>query len=273
MFYVEFGVRQLSKHRRKWNESIYEKYIRDGRGCGCGSDYKPWIYIQDFASRGIVSRVKGKTTGRVHHLMSNNELAYFYILDWSDKVTDIREQYPLLNLEKAVRIAEEAGIKYPVDNISGYPYVLTCDFMITTIAGIKARTIKISTELENPRVLEKLEIERRYWQEQDVDWKIVTEREISYRKAKNIEWLYTAYYSNVADESCCILKQAQDAMQQKLMDNTKSVIEVSQIIENEFHLRAGTGLQLFKQLVLSKAVTVNLNKRLNLNVKGIVAWA
>ena len=206
-------------------------------------------------------------------IFGNNELACFYILDWSDKVTDIREQYPLINLEKAVRIAEEAGIKYPVDNISGYPYVLTCDFMITTIAGIKARTIKISSELENPRVLEKLEIERRYWQEQDIDWKIVTEHEISYQKAKNIEWLYTAFNSAVADETCRILKQARDSMQQKLMDNTKSIIEVSQIIENAFHLSAGTGLQLFKQLVLSKAVTVNLNKRLNLNAKGIVACA
>jgi hypothetical protein len=71
----------MSKHHRIWNASVYEKYMREGRGNGWGSGYTPWIFIQDFASRGTVSRVKGMTTGRVHHLMLNNELAYFYILD------------------------------------------------------------------------------------------------------------------------------------------------------------------------------------------------
>ena len=44
-------------------------------------EYKPWIQIQDFPSKGIVSRVKGRTTGRIHHLMSNLELRYFLLLD------------------------------------------------------------------------------------------------------------------------------------------------------------------------------------------------
>ena len=182
----------MPKHRRIWNASIREKYVREGRGCGSNSGYTPWVRIQDFASRGVVSRVKGRTTGRVHHLMSNNELAYFYILDWSEIVTDIREQYPLSDLDCAVKSAAQAGIKYPTDNISGFPYIMTCDFMITTSTGVKARTIKMTAELENARVLEKLEIERRYWVAQGVDWGIVTEREISRQKAKNIEWLYTA---------------------------------------------------------------------------------
>ena len=36
----------------------------------------------------------------------------------------------------AVEIAAQAGIKYPADRVSGYPYVLTCDFMVTTVAGL-----------------------------------------------------------------------------------------------------------------------------------------
>ena len=261
----------MSKHHRIWNAGIFEKYVREGRGCGSGSGYMPWIRVQDFASRGVVSRVKSRTTGRVHHLMSNNELAFFYILDWSDEVTDIREQYPLLDLEIAVRIAAQAGIRYPVDNISGYPYVLTCDFMVTTNTGIKARTIKTSAELNNLRVLEKLEIERRYWLAKGIDWKIVTENEIPYQKSRNIEWIYTAFCGSMTDVSTYELKQAQSLMLQLLMNNEYSVIEASRIVENEFCLAVGIGLQLFKQLILNKTITVNLNKPLNLNLKGIAA--
>jgi len=260
----------MSKHRRVWNANTYERYIREGRGRGSGSDYKPWIRVQDFASQGVVSRVRGMTTGRVHHLMSNNELAYFYILDFSDNVTDIREQYPLSDLERALKIAATADIKYPRDKVSGYPYVLTCDFMVTTVFGMKARTVKLSSELDNPRVLEKLEIERRYWLEQGIDWKIVTEREISYQKAKNIEWLYTSFYFDV-EGIPYKLKLAKAMMLKLLKENGYSIVGAALVVEREFLLDAGTGLQLFKQLALNKAIDINLNEPLNLNAKGIVA--
>lgn len=101
----------MSKHSRVWNQSIFEKYLREGRGRGDGPGYMPWIRIQDFASNGVVSRVKGRKTGRIHHLMSNNELAYFYLLDWSDSVLDIREQYPLLYItEKLINLPAKPSL-------------------------------------------------------------------------------------------------------------------------------------------------------------------
>jgi len=255
----------MAKRRRVWNQGTYEKYVRDGRGCGSGADYKPWIRIQDFASRGVVSRVKGRTTGRVHHLMSNNELAYFYVLDWSESVTDIREQFPLSDLKLARTIAAQAGIRYPTDNISGYPYVMTCDFMITTDEGTKARTVKMSSELSNPRVLEKLEIERRYWASLGIDWKIVTENEISYSKAKNIEWLYTAQDFIITEA----LRPATALMQTMLICDNLAVVRAAEVVECKFSLNLGIGLLLFKRLVLDGIVRVNLNESINICQQGL----
>ena len=260
----------MAKRRRAWNASVYDRYLREGRGHGSGLGYSPWIRIQDFASQGIASRVKGRTTGRVHHLMSNHELAYFYILDWSDIVIDIREQFPLLDLELAVNLAAQSNIKYPIDKTSGYPYVLTCDFMITTNEGLKARTIKMTSELSNVRILEKLEIERRYWQEKGVNWKIVTEREISFQKAKNIEWLFTSYLEeDIANIP--YIAQAEKRLLCLLHEGEHSIIGATQSVEREHLLCAGTGIQIFKQLVLSKKVFINLNERINLSSRGIVA--
>jgi len=180
----------VAKRMRTWNQKKFWKYMRDGRGQGTGANYLPWITVQDFSSRGIVSRVKGIKTHRVHHFLSRNELYYFYLLEYSEKVIDIREQFPLLDIELAADIAYEAGIRYPSDNISGFPYVLTCDFMITTPSGLKARTIKSVSDLSNNRVLEKLEIERRYWNKHNIDWRLVTENEISIPKAKYLESIH-----------------------------------------------------------------------------------
>ncbi len=104
----------------------------------------------DFSSNGIVSRVKGMTTGKFHHLLSNQELLYFYLLDWSEKTMDIREQFPLSELEKAIKIADSLGIRYPYDRKSGFPYVLTSDFLIITGQGTVARSVKLTKDLDTP---------------------------------------------------------------------------------------------------------------------------
>ena len=58
----------MGKRRPAWDYQHYLRYLKEGRGQGTGADYKPWIYIHDFPSRGISARIPGRTTGRIHHL-------------------------------------------------------------------------------------------------------------------------------------------------------------------------------------------------------------
>lgn len=68
---------------------------------------------------------------------------------------------------------------------------MTTDFYITLKRDDKkiylARTVKPSKELEDPRVIEKFEIEREYWLRNGIDWAIVTERELPMVFVKNIQ--------------------------------------------------------------------------------------
>ena len=237
----------MAKRMRFWNGEKFQKYIREGRGQGEGSDYIPWLSIHDFSSRGIVSRVFGLKTKRIHHFLSRNELYFFYLLEWSDSVLDIREQYPLMDVELAIDIAAGADIQYPKDNISGFPYVLTCDFMITTPQGLKARTIKCSSELSNRRTIEKLEIERHYWEKVGINWALVTEREIPTEAAKNIEWLHASAIPS---------EDLQNPMiQQEFLRQASRNIPVPQIaanIDKGFGLPAGSGFRIFRYLLWTK---------------------
>ncbi len=188
----------MSAKKYNWTEAKFKKYIKEGRGKGTGKDYKPWLKTYNVHSLGRRARNPGWKTGRLHHLMSDLETYYFYLLEWSDLVIDIKEQFPLLELEAAQTIALDMGVEYPTDKESKFPYVLTTDFMITIRHDHQtyttARTIKPSEELNKPRVIEKFEIERRYWTAKGVDWGIVTEKEIPMVFAKNIEYLHPAYH-------------------------------------------------------------------------------
>jgi len=253
----------MAKRQRIWNETKYRRYIKEGRGQGDGAKYIPWIMIQDFPSLGIVSRVKGSKTGRIHHFLSNNEMRLFFILDWSDEILDIREQYPLLELSEVIDISEKARINYPYDNKSGFPYVLTSDFYLNTTSGAAVISVKTISELENLRVREKLEIERRYWTKRGVKWQIVTEREINQTKAANIEWLSQAgdlACAGIPPElfSCCCGYFIQN------IKNYKSKIgNLIDEIEKKFGLSTGIGLNIYKYLAYRKMIDFDADRELD----------
>jgi hypothetical protein len=251
----------MAKHKRVWNNTVYNKYVREGRGQGIGADYKPWIVIQDFASKGMVSRVVGVTTGRVHHLMSNLELRLFYLLDWSDEVLDIREQYPLSDLSAAISIAERKEIRYPYDIVSGFPYVMTSDFYLETRQGTNVLSVKPSAELSKPRVREKLEIEHRYWNERSVNWSVVTEREINATKATNIEWLAQAKDLSVFGFPEYVQYACVKYFMDHYNDSRSTLTSVIDDVESTFSLSVGMGLNIFKHLAYWKRISYNPEER------------
>lgn len=77
-------------------EEKITRYIKEGRGQGELDKYIPWLKVQEFSSRGNVTRSAGGwKTKRHHEFFSNLERSYFFLLDWSEDVIDIREQFPL----------------------------------------------------------------------------------------------------------------------------------------------------------------------------------
>lgn len=161
---------------------------------GEGSDYKPWLTIQNVASHGRVHRIKGWKTEREHHFLSDLELHYFYLFDWAPSVVDIREQYPLLPLDDTIAISEELGIRHPTDPTSKESIVMTTDFLLTVVGreGLmrEAIAVKPARELQKPRIIEKLELERLYWRTAGVSWCIGTERNLDMVVVKNLALLH-----------------------------------------------------------------------------------
>lgn len=253
------------------SEDKIKEYIKQGYGQGRGKEYKPWIEIHDFPSKGRVTRSFAWKTRRTHHLMSDLETRYFYILQWADMVVDIREQYPLLQREDAMRIAEDKGIKYPVDPLNNVPIVLTTDFMITVNINGKlidiGRTVKLSSDLEKARVIDKFEIERAYWEQKGIDWGIVTEQEISKIMALNIEWAYSAYsLENTTELDIETLKQLSLILKNKLKNNNEKIQNILNKLDIEMNVQEGTFLYLFKHLIATKQIHLNnINEKISIN--------
>jgi TnsA endonuclease N terminal. len=168
------------------------KWVKQGRGKGSGKDYQPWLTVRDLPSAGRSHRIWGFQTQRTHHLLSDLELAAFFLFDWNPSVTDIREQYPL-RLEDTIELAAQARIRHP--EVRGQIQVMSTDFLVDTNKPELPRMaiqVKTSSDLSNSRTIEKLELERRYWALKEVPWYLLTEKQIPKTVTKNIAWLYPA---------------------------------------------------------------------------------
>lgn len=180
--------------RRFASQQDIERHVANGFGAGAGVSYVPWLRVQDVPSKGRSHKIQGVKVDRTHHFFSDLERSYFLVCEFSERVVDIREQYPLFPVERAQAIATAIGVRYPRYLKTTLPYVMTTDFLLTVRepdGSFKsvARTVKYRSDLVgkgSKRTLEKLDVERRFWNSQGVDWTIITDEFFTPDLIKNL---------------------------------------------------------------------------------------
>lgn len=164
--------------------------LAEHRGTGEGADYIPWIKVAEFNSVGTCANPVDWKNGRVMHLLSQAELWWYYELRWDDNVTDIREQYPL-DLSNTTEIAELLGVRHPGNG----RIHMTTDFLVTYKRnGLRAYSVKSRrSDLDGERVLEKLCIEKQYWEQRKVPWKLLFKEDLQKQRITNIRTVVEYY--------------------------------------------------------------------------------
>ncbi|MEQ9668312.1 TnsA endonuclease C-terminal domain-containing protein [Coleofasciculus sp. G2-EDA-02] len=254
----------MAKRHRALTPKQIEQRLQQGRGIGWGKDYLPWLTVQDVPSLGVVTRIQGIKTNRKHELFSLQETRYFYILDWSEQVTDIREQYPLLPLSETLKIAQDCGLRHPTDPVTRAPVVMTTDFCISVRFPIGvvpfARTVKPSQELAKKAVREKFEIERRYWENRNISWKIVTEHDIPTVLVKNIAWLHPRFHTSSLSLSEPEIDQIKNLLTHQVLQSNNSLAKIASSGDAYFNLRPGSSLSVARHLLATRQWLVDMNQ-------------
>ncbi|MDV2581681.1 TnsA endonuclease N-terminal domain-containing protein [Alkalibacillus haloalkaliphilus] len=247
-----------------------KRLIKEGRGKGEGKDYTPWTktYSLEFSSKGRVTRTMGVKTGRIHYLQSDNQYRAFLNFEFSKSVTDIRESYPLLDVYEVVNKLDDLRFDKFQDRETKEPYVLTTNFLLTTLVHgetkLLARTIKNQSELNRKITLEKLEIERRYWQAKNIDWKVITNKQLSKQRAKNLEWLRETL---LEDQFQNTKENLADSLLQFLIENrTHPINTILSKFDQIETLNEGTALYLFRFLIASGKVELDLDSPINIKL-------
>lgn len=257
----------MAKRRRMFTDKTIKKRKKEGR-CQCdGKDYIPWIKVQDIASTGVSLKTFSHETQRQHHLLSRLESNFFYIVDWSEKIKDIKEQY-VLDLDETIAIAQELSIKHPKDPVSKILSPMTTDFLLLENNNgnerLKARTIKYVKDLNKKRVLEKFDIEKTYWQRRNVDWAIVTEEDINLDLVHNIIWVRKAKsLMGISGLTIEDLIKIEPEIRVAILNGDSNISTLSCILNSKLALQPGTILYIIRFLIANRIWEINMFERIN----------
>jgi len=254
----------MAKRERKSTRKVIDKRLKQGRGQGRGADYQPYLRVQDVPSQGLATRIRGWKTGREHHFLSLLECHYFFLLEWSPLIVDIREQFPL-DLDETRAIAADLGIRHPTDPRTREPVVMTTDFVNTIRRPIgvieHARTLKYAKDLANSRVMEKFEIERVYWTAREVDWGIVTELDIDSAVVENIKWAHPFHdISTLAPLTADLISSIADVLTPRALAEDLPLRDLTAMCDEQFGLADGASLTVVRHLLATRRWQVDMRR-------------
>jgi hypothetical protein len=248
-----------------------ETCVALGYGQGIGQEYQPWLDKEKVWAKKPVISLKGWTTGRVHYLTGELTRPYFFIVEWSSVVTDIREQYPLLPLEETLTIAKDLGIRHPVHAQTRKPVVLVSDFLLTVTKNetsvLNARALTSVASLESKRTIELLEIERRYWAARGVDWGVATEREIPMAFADNVDFLHHHMICDLSEylseERRVVLPELVPLLTQLVREKSQPLNHLTRRCDTQLGCSPGTSLTMAYHLLATRQWCIDMKVPIN----------
>lgn len=224
------------------------------------------LKVTTFSSKGRATRIYGYKTRKIHHLQSDNQLRMFLILEWNNKVIDIQENMELKDIELNINELDNLRLDEFMDKETGKLYKLHTNFLIKIRTNNQEEQVAISvksiSELQRKTVIEKIEIERRYWKAKKVRFYIITEKEINKQLVENIKWVREALEYNSFNIGEELAEKLYYFLQENMKYRISNILEEFDRIEK---LKAGTALFIFRYLIGEKEIEINMKEKLDLD--------
>ncbi|AUT65074.1 heteromeric transposase endonuclease subunit TnsA [Paraburkholderia terrae] len=255
----------MARGPKLMTEKLISRWVREGRGTGHGQTYKPWLEVFDFSSLGRVQRIYSAKYGRTLHLMSDVESHTFFALEWSRRVTDVREQFPL-DRDSTLETADKLRIRHPHYPGTNVATVITVDFVVDVTDndqhGFEAIDCKRTEDAENPRAIEKLQIAHACLAGMHIPHHLVFHSELPMQRIRNIEWMRGGLIkSGEKEEYPGAIRERSLIMAYELSHSARNMPlnEYCAGFEVRHGMRNGEGLRVAKLLLYERVLLCDLS--------------
>lgn len=274
-----------NKRRRTMTREKLDRLLLQGFGAGHGVSYRPWLTLRRRNASKCSNQVAAYlfTLDRHGFFFSRGEYQIALLLQWLG-VEDVREQYPLwpvahphplfgargaegmqLGYSRGLlAIAQKAGIDHGVYPGTRIPYVATYDFLLTVRVNGGLRLVAISCKPIDDanseikwRTLERLELERRYAEENGIRYVVVSSRIVPILMAGQLEWCIDR--ANLADTPHLVPDVPRFALEFESVPDL-SVADAVRRASEICKLGLDAGWMVFRHCAWNQAIDVDLSQ-------------
>lgn len=232
--------------------------------------YQPFIKTMNFTrSSGTRSKFPHfRDSGRLIHLMSYNELCAYLTVLHNHEVEEVYEQFAL-PIEDTLLICDELEINHPYGKNRGRLGYESFDFLIKLTPSEDRKTdwmaiaVKPTKELLKPRVNEKIDLQEKYANRNNIEFVVMESDQLRVIKSEILELIYrnrtlepfteTFYEDWLNTLRGELLYNAHERMQKVLM-NVANALGIAIELSQDF----------FRHALWSKHISMNWEMRLRM---------
>lgn len=233
--------------------------------------YKPLLTIVNFSSEGFRTAAPSWLPGAPGEMMSEPELSTFVVLHAPQfRAAAILTQVALPPSD-TLAIAKRIGVDHPA--VNGEPIIMSTDLLVTIeepgLLRRKAISVKRECDLDE-RTLQKLEIERTYWTERNVEWTLQLDTDIPPMLLDNMRRLFEWHSTSrlpCGDHEVRLIH----SWIVPHLEAGGALVPVCSRCDKQLHLTKGTALAVAQHLMVRGIMSVDLTKSMFTDLRFIDA--
>lgn len=236
--------------------------------------YFPFVRVKDVRSPGRRYEHYCPKQKRIVHLLSDGEFRTYIKLIWSPTVIKVNEQVPL-DLNETMRIATEQNVVHPRDYKKNHAHVMTTDLVVTELdiatGELKdtAYSFKYYKSIHKivdgkqtkhkKRTWQKLDIEKRYWESRNIEYKILTETFATKTEIHNIHLCLSEYHKSV--DKALLISLTEQFISIWSERPKLSLENILSEIASDLCISSAEAFTIFKKATLSRLIPLDLAKQ------------
>jgi hypothetical protein len=232
-----------------------------------GAIYRPFLTVRKVNKVGRRHWMFCSKQNREVHLLSDGERRAYTILLWLPGTISVMEQYAL-DIDETIEIARELGFVHPRNHTKNEAHVMSTDFVVqkwdpkSSAVKTIAFTFKYSNQIfdeidgtqktKSYRTWQKFNIERKYWNNRGIEYRVLTEKDATKELFWNIQFCVNAAAIEVKQRQLHQFFQTFEAIWiDAKMLSLASLIKKTAI---QMNLNAKDVLDLFKYAVIHQVM-------------------
>ncbi|WP_341318483.1 hypothetical protein WN982_25960 [Paraburkholderia sp. IMGN_8] len=247
---------------------LYPPYLRSrvrrGLGIGSRTSYRPWKNIQNSGTKGTVACVHGILVDRRYEILDDRARTYFFLIERSRHIADIRETWPILDIDSTLRLSQKFKVNHPRHDI--FPEPLSVDFLITETgpADVRYRAVAlVGCHHMSIRDRRLKQVQQQWCNDHDIDWTLVDTSQLDRTVLDALRFVRAWYRHRYVPDGRIADLFAENFMAQ--YQNNLVLDDLVELARKKLRIRADTALDLFRFCAWSHRIPVSLTDRIAKN--------